>query len=70
MICIIVLAGGLEDGPKADTQYMVLFNNILHRMRFSKFLKIVSGEFDEEVSSFSFGLMFHQVFEARSKLCY
>jgi hypothetical protein len=25
----------------------------------TKFLKIVSGEFDEEVSSFSFGLMFH-----------
>ncbi|XP_059449173.1 uncharacterized protein LOC132180389 isoform X1 [Corylus avellana] len=38
---------GLEDGPKANTQYLALFNNILHRMRFSKFLKIVSSEFDE-----------------------
>lgn len=48
-------AGGLEDGPRSNTQYMALFNNMLHRMRFSKFLEIVSCGFDEEVSSFSFG---------------
>jgi len=59
MIWIILLADGLEDGPKANTQYMALFSNVLHRLRFSKFLKIVSGEFDAEVSSFSFGLMFY-----------
>ncbi|XP_059432515.1 uncharacterized protein LOC132165849 isoform X2 [Corylus avellana] len=51
--------GGLEDGPKADTQYMVLFSNILHRMRFSKFLKIVSGEFDEECKELLHGLLQH-----------
>ncbi|MQM22930.1 hypothetical protein Taro_055989, partial [Colocasia esculenta] len=33
--------------PKAATQYMALFDNILHRMRFSKFLALVAGEFDD-----------------------
>lgn len=50
---------GLEDGPKANTQYMALFNNILHRMRFSKFLKIVSGEFGEECKELLGGLLQH-----------
>uniref|UniRef100_A0A1D1Y778 DNA-directed RNA polymerase III subunit RPC3 n=1 Tax=Anthurium amnicola TaxID=1678845 RepID=A0A1D1Y778_9ARAE len=33
--------------PKVVTQYMALFDNILHRLRFTKFLAIVAGEFDD-----------------------
>uniref|UniRef100_A0A2N9GLI8 DNA-directed RNA polymerase III subunit RPC3 n=2 Tax=Fagus sylvatica TaxID=28930 RepID=A0A2N9GLI8_FAGSY len=40
--------GGLEDGPKVNCQYVMIFSNILHRMRFSKFLEIVSRELDDE----------------------
>ncbi|XP_062153502.1 uncharacterized protein LOC133861722 isoform X2 [Alnus glutinosa] len=50
---------GLEDGPKANTQYMALFSNVLHRLRFSKFLKIVSGEFDAECKELFEGLLQH-----------
>ncbi|GMY07184.1 DNA-directed RNA polymerase III subunit RPC3 isoform X1, partial [Fagus crenata] len=39
---------GLEDGPKVNCQYVMIFSNILHRMRFSKFLEIVSRELDDE----------------------
>lgn len=53
MIWVIILAGGFGDGPKANTQYLALFGNILHRMRFPKFLEIVSRELDQEVSIFS-----------------
>ncbi|KAB1210683.1 DNA-directed RNA polymerase III subunit rpc3 [Morella rubra] len=51
--------GGLEDGPRSNTQYMALFNNMLHRMRFSKFLEIVSREFDEECKGLLEGLLQH-----------
>lgn len=50
---------GIEDGSKANTQYMALFNNILHRMRFSKFLETVSGELDEECKELLEGLLQH-----------
>ncbi|KAG6660451.1 DNA-directed RNA polymerase III subunit rpc-3 isoform X2 [Carya illinoinensis] len=51
--------GGLEDGPKSNTQYMALFNNILHRMRFSKFLEIMSREFDDKCKELLEGLLQH-----------
>ncbi|XP_038878061.1 DNA-directed RNA polymerase III subunit RPC3 isoform X1 [Benincasa hispida] len=37
-----VTEGEFGDAPKADTQYLALFSNVLHRMRFSKFLAIAS----------------------------
>lgn len=57
LIIVIVIAyiGEFGDAPKADTQYLALFSNILHRMRFSKFLAIASEklEKDKDVSSFN-----------------
>lgn len=43
------------------TQYLVLFDNILHRLRFPKFLEIVSEELDKNVSSFSFYFFYFYV---------
>ncbi|XP_034686933.1 DNA-directed RNA polymerase III subunit RPC3-like isoform X1 [Vitis riparia] len=40
--------GGCGEGPVVVTQYMLLFDNILHRMRFPKLLAIVSEELDKE----------------------
>ncbi|RVW55462.1 hypothetical protein CK203_075208 [Vitis vinifera] len=40
--------GGCGEGPVVVTQYMLLFDNILHRMRFPKLLAIVSKELDKE----------------------
>lgn len=57
LIIVIVNAhvGEFGDAPKADTQYLALFSNILHRMRFSKFLAIASEklEKDKDVSSYT-----------------
>ncbi|RVX01837.1 hypothetical protein CK203_019553 [Vitis vinifera] len=39
---------GFGEAPRVVTQYMALFHNILHRMRFAKFLAIVSEELDKE----------------------
>lgn len=41
-----------------DTKYLALFDNILHRTRFPKFLEIVAHELDKDVSSFAFNLLF------------
>ncbi|KAK4571614.1 hypothetical protein RGQ29_030141 [Quercus rubra] len=49
--------GGFGDGPKANTQYLALFGNILHRMRFPKFLEIVSRELDQECKELLEGLL-------------
>ncbi|KAL4595149.1 hypothetical protein ACB092_12G070600 [Castanea dentata] len=49
--------GGFGDGPKANTQYLALFSNILHRMRFPKFLEIVSRELDQECKELLEGLL-------------
>lgn len=42
--------GGSGEGPLVVVQYMLLFDNILQRMRFPKLLAIVSEELDKEVS--------------------
>jgi len=42
--------GGFGEAPKIVTQYMALFDNIIHHMRFPKFLAIASEEFGKEVS--------------------
>jgi len=34
---------------KAIVQYIVLFNNILHRVRYNKFSRIVNEELDSKV---------------------
>lgn len=43
-----VTEGEFGDAPKADTQYLALFSNILHRMRFSKFLAIASEKLEKD----------------------
>lgn len=48
--------GGCGEGPVVVTQYMLLFDNILHRMRFPKLLAIVSKELDKEVSYLSLSM--------------
>ncbi|XP_024039175.1 uncharacterized protein LOC18032691 isoform X3 [Citrus clementina] len=50
---------GFADGPKANTQYVVLFDNILHRVRFAKFLTILSQEFDQQCVELVQGLLEH-----------
>ena len=46
---IIIDAVGFGEAPRVITQYTALFYNILHRLRFAKFLAIVSEELDKEV---------------------
>ncbi|KAL5567991.1 hypothetical protein UlMin_024566 [Ulmus minor] len=41
------------------TQYLVLFDNILHRLRFPKFLAIVSEELDKDCEELFEGLLQH-----------
>uniref|UniRef100_A0A803M0C2 DNA-directed RNA polymerase III subunit RPC3 n=1 Tax=Chenopodium quinoa TaxID=63459 RepID=A0A803M0C2_CHEQI len=43
--------GGGKDTTVVVTQYMALFNNIIHRLRFPKFMSIVSKEQDTKVRS-------------------
>lgn len=45
-----VCAGGFGEPPKIITQYMALHDNIIHHMRFPKFISIVSIDFDQDVS--------------------
>ncbi|CAI9092235.1 OLC1v1027425C1 [Oldenlandia corymbosa var. corymbosa] len=40
--------GAFGEAPKVITQYMALFDNIIHRMRFPKFMGIVSEELGED----------------------
>ncbi|XAR69867.1 hypothetical protein NMG60_11001613 [Bertholletia excelsa] len=51
--------GGFGEAPKIVTQYMVLFDNIIHHMRFSKFLSIVSEELGKECEGILEGLLQH-----------
>lgn len=51
--------GGFGDGPKANTEYVVLFDNILHRVRFAKFLTILSQQFDRQCVELVQGLLEH-----------
>ncbi|CBI22720.3 hypothetical protein AAG906_008753 [Vitis piasezkii] len=50
---------GFGEAPRVVTQYMALFHNILHRMRFAKFLAIVSEELDKECEEILEGLLQH-----------
>lgn len=50
VIQCIVNVGAFGDAPKIITQYMALFDNIIHRMRFPKFIEMVSQELGKEVS--------------------
>ncbi|XP_065847977.1 uncharacterized protein [Euphorbia lathyris] len=40
--------GGFQATPKQTTQYVALFDNILHRLRFPKFLTIITQEFESD----------------------
>ncbi|KAK7279052.1 hypothetical protein RJT34_24095 [Clitoria ternatea] len=42
---------------RVGTQYLVLFDNILHRLRFPKFLEIVSSKFNDECVDILKGLL-------------
>lgn len=51
--------GGFGEAPKIVTQYMALHTNIIHHMRFPKFLAIVSNEFGQECTEIFEGLLQH-----------
>ncbi|KAH9647067.1 RNA polymerase III subunit C3 [Citrus sinensis] len=57
--CVQAFTTEQPDGPKANTQYVVLFDNILHRVRFAKFLTILSQEFDQQCVELVQGLLEH-----------
>ncbi|XP_065882239.1 uncharacterized protein [Euphorbia lathyris] len=40
--------GGFQATPKQTIQYVALFDNILHRLRFPKFLTIITQEFESD----------------------
>lgn len=55
--CVILeFLGGFGERPKILTQYMAIFDNIIHKVRAPKFLQIVSGELGKDVSAFSLSL--------------
>lgn len=49
--------GGFGEAPKVITEYMPLFDNVIHIMRFPKFIQIVSEELGKEVSGFVYLLI-------------
>ncbi|KAJ0848175.1 putative RNA polymerase III Rpc82, C -terminal, winged helix-like DNA-binding domain superfamily [Helianthus annuus] len=51
--------GGFGEPPKIMTKYMALPDNIIHHMRFPKFLSIVSDEFGQECTEIFEGLLQH-----------
>ncbi|KAK3008482.1 hypothetical protein RJ639_015093 [Escallonia herrerae] len=51
--------GGFGEAPKIITQYIVLFDNIIHHMRFPKFVTIVSEELSKECEEIFEGLLQH-----------
>lgn len=51
--------GGFGEAPKILTQYMVLFDNIIHHMRFPKFMVIVTGELGKGCEEIFEGLLQH-----------
>ncbi|KAL5989889.1 hypothetical protein ACLOJK_010784 [Asimina triloba] len=56
---VIEAPGAAGAPPKVVYQYMALFDNILHRMRFSKFLAIVAEHFDKQCEALLEGLLQH-----------
>ncbi|KAG5600658.1 hypothetical protein H5410_032028 [Solanum commersonii] len=51
--------GGFGEEPKVITQYMALFDNIIHKLRFPKFIEIVSEEMGKECEEIFEGLLQH-----------
>ncbi|XP_048138732.1 DNA-directed RNA polymerase III subunit rpc3 isoform X2 [Rhodamnia argentea] len=51
--------GGDEDESRRSTEYMAVFDNIIHRMRFPKFVAVVSQELDKECVELFQGLLQH-----------
>uniref|UniRef100_A0A2P2IQ13 DNA-directed RNA polymerase III subunit RPC3 n=1 Tax=Rhizophora mucronata TaxID=61149 RepID=A0A2P2IQ13_RHIMU len=51
--------GANEKEAKFNTKYLVLFDNIIHRARFSKFLTIAANEFDKMCVSLLEALLQH-----------
>lgn len=51
--------GAFGEAPKVVTQYLLVFENIIHRMRFSKFLSTVSQELGKECEELLEGLLQH-----------
>ncbi|XP_047333542.1 DNA-directed RNA polymerase III subunit rpc3-like [Impatiens glandulifera] len=56
---VIQLEGGFGEAPRILTQYMALFDNIIHHLRFPKFLAIVSDDLGKECSDILEGLLQH-----------
>ncbi|KAL1294661.1 hypothetical protein HN51_055453 [Arachis hypogaea] len=46
-----------EDGSMATVEYLALFDNIIHRLRFPKFLEIAKHQFDDECEKVLDGLL-------------
>ncbi|XP_076886734.1 uncharacterized protein LOC143536683 [Bidens hawaiensis] len=55
----IQLPGSFGEPPKIVTQYMALYDNIIHHMRFPKFSSIVSNEFGRDCAYVFDGLLQH-----------
>ncbi|KAI5675127.1 hypothetical protein M9H77_06077 [Catharanthus roseus] len=51
--------GGFGEAPKVITEYMPLFDNVIHIMRFPKFIQIVSEELGKECEEIFEGLLQH-----------
>ncbi|KAJ8543100.1 hypothetical protein K7X08_005623 [Anisodus acutangulus] len=51
--------GGFGEAPKVITNYMALFDNIIHKLRFPKFIEIVSEELGKECEEIFEGLLQH-----------
>ncbi|XWS61167.1 hypothetical protein CRYUN_Cryun07bG0102600 [Craigia yunnanensis] len=56
---ILEQSGDDGDGAKLNTQYIALFNNIIHRWRFPKFLTIVSQKLDKQCVELLEALLLH-----------
>lgn len=55
----IQIEGNFGDASRIITQYMVLFDNIIHHMRFPKFIAIISEELGKECEEVFEGLLQH-----------
>ncbi|EOY23206.1 RNA polymerase III subunit RPC82 family protein, putative isoform 2 [Theobroma cacao] len=56
---ILEQPGSHGDGAKLNSQYIALFNNIIHRWRFPKFLTIVSQKLDKQCVELIEALLLH-----------
>ncbi|KAK4789499.1 hypothetical protein SAY86_016803 [Trapa natans] len=56
---IVEDTGGMDDVVKQTTQYMVLFDNIIHRTRFPKFMTVVAQELDKGCTELFQSLLQH-----------